>query len=278
MPSLKDDAVGICLKSLHYQELLENNAPVDFLEGHIENYCEGGFHLKTLADLKNKYPISLHGVGLSLGSSSSPLMEDILIRKRIIDTISPVFFSEHAAWTRHKNAHLNDLLPLPLTHKIAKNLADNISKTQDIFKRTLLIENLTSYITFPEDVLTEAEFMNEVCSLSGCHLLLDVNNIVIQEHNLGRNAEDFLKTIKPAYVKQYHLAGGERLQDTDFICDTHGTDIPDSVFAFYKKALQIIGLRPTLYERDNNIPPLQDMLEQVIKIRAIQKQSVEAYV
>lgn len=278
MIPLEDNAVGICLKSLYYQELLDNHYAIDFLEGHIENYCEGGFHLKTLAILKEKYPLSLHGVGLSLGSSSPPLMDDILIRKKIIDHISPVFFSEHAAWTRHGNAHLNDLLPLPLTYKIAKNLADNICQTQDILKRTILIENLTSYITFPEDILTEAEFMNEVCRLSGCGLLLDINNIFIQEHNLKRKAEDFLKTIKPAYVKQYHLAGGEKLQDTDFICDTHGVDIPDTVFALYKKALQIIGLRPTLYERDNNIPPLTHMLEQVTKIREIQKQSVEAYV
>ena len=271
-PILPNDAVGISLKGEFYNILCEKPQPVDFLETHIENYFDGGYHLERLQEVAALYPLTLHGVGLSLGSHDIPSDPELTKRKNIIDIIHPAIFSEHAAWTRSGNSHLNDLLPFPMTKETVQRLVRNITATQDFLKQPILIENLSSYMTFEEDTLGEAEFMNEVCAQSGCSLLLDINNIYVQEYNLGRSAEAYLKTINAKYVKQYHLAGGEKSIHQDVIIDTHGTDIPDEVMALYKIALDQIGLRPTLYERDNNIPSFDDMLSEVKRIKNVQKE------
>ncbi|MEM6603911.1 MAG: DUF692 domain-containing protein [Pseudomonadota bacterium] len=264
---MRQDALGISLKSLHYNDLLSHSYPVDFLEGHIENYLEGGYHLDVLKRLSQKYDITLHGVGLSLGSTDAPLQQDIQIRKKIIDIIQPAYFSEHAAWTRCGNSHLNDLLPLPLNGETSRRLADHADKVQNILGRQILLENLSSYITFPEDDMSEAEFMNDIAQKSGCGILLDINNIYVQEHNLGRSAISFLKSIDKKAVMQYHLAGGEFFEDSGIIVDTHGTDVPKDVLELYRVAIDIIGMRPTLYERDNNIPGIDDMMSQLQSIK-----------
>lgn len=270
--TLANNAIGISLKDAFYDTLLNEKQHIDFLEAHIENYFDGGMPLKCLKEISEKYALTLHGVGLSLASSDAPSETSLQQRQNIIDIIKPAFFSEHAAWTRSGNSHLNDLLPFPMTDETANRLVRNIHKTQEKLKRPLLIENLSSYITFEEDTYNEADFMNLICQKSGCFMLLDINNIYVQQYNLRRSAKAYLETIQPQYVKQYHLAGGEKSAYSDIIIDTHGTDIPDEVMALYKIALRKIGMRPTLYERDNNIPSLADMLENVEKIRQVQKE------
>lgn len=272
MQTLSKNAVGLGVKFLYYDRLIEDKN-IDFCEAHIENFMAGGLHLNQLKKISENIPITLHGVALSLGGQLPPSIEALEARKRIIDIINPVFVSEHAACT-HTGQHLNDLLPISLNQKTIARLVAHIDKTQTYFKRQILLENLSSYIVFDDDEMPEYEFLNQIAQQSGCGLLVDINNIDIQEQNLNRSAHDFIDNINPEYVKQYHLAGGEYSVEHDTIIDTHGTDISPQVMLLYRKALDIIGLRPTLYERDNNIPPFDDLLRTVDDIRHTHKARV----
>lgn len=264
---LSEKAVGLGVKSVYYDRLIDNKK-IDFCEAHIENFIAGGLHLKHLKKIADMMPISLHGVALSLGGHLPPSLEALEARKRIIDIINPVFVSEHAACT-FAGQHLNDLLPISLNDKTITRLVHHIDSVQTYFKRQILLENLSSYIAFDDDDMCEYDFLNFIAQKSGCGLLMDINNIAIQEHNLQRSATDFIDNIKPEYVKQYHLAGGEYSVDYDKVIDTHGTDISPHVMSLYAKALDKIGFRPTLYERDNNIPPFDELLHTVHEIRQI---------
>lgn len=266
---LKPNAIGLSAKSAYYDQMLINNHDIDFFEAHIENYIAGGHHLQTLKKISETTPITLHGVALSLGSMRAPTHEALLERKKIIDLINPTFISEHAACTYHQQ-HLNDLLPIALNTQTAQRLSDHIAQSQDFFGRQILLENLSAYMSFDDDKLPEAEFLNIVAQKSGCGLLLDINNIHIQEYNLNRSATAFLRTINPDYIQQYHLAGGEYNADYDIIIDTHGTDIHDDVMQLYRQTLNKIGPRPTLYERDNNIPPFHELVQTANLIRKTQ--------
>lgn len=265
---LKNNAVGISLKKPYYTDILNNVDQIDFVEAHIENYISGGFHLNYLKNIAHKLPVSLHGVALSLGGKTFPSDKMLLERAKIIDLINPIFFSEHAACTSHTQ-HYNDLLPISLNIETVKRIVNHIDYVQNFFKRQILLENLSSYIVFDDDTLSEADFLNMIAERSGCGLLLDINNIYVQEFNLKRSASIFLETINPIFVQQYHLAGGEYNADHNMIIDTHGTDIPDEVLDLYEIALKKIGLRPTLYERDNNLPTFNDLCMTVTKIRNI---------
>ncbi len=267
---MQKHAVGLSLKSNYYDIIIDNMYDVDFFEAHIENFIAGGYHLRQLKKISEIYPITLHGVALSLGGENPPSNEALAIRKNIIDAINPVFVSEHAACT-FNGQHFNDLLPISLNDKTVTRLVNHIDKAQNFFKRQILLENLSSYLAFDDDVMTEADFLNQVAEQSGCGILLDVNNIYIQEFNLQRSAQQFITTINPKFVYQYHLAGGEYNQQYDLIIDTHGTDISDDVFNLYQKAINLIGLRPTLYERDNNIPAFDVLYQTITQIRSTQK-------
>jgi len=269
MHTLNPHAVGLSLKAQHYHNILNDSYNVDFFEAHIENYIAGGHHLKYLKAISEIYPVTLHGVALSLGSQNIPSDEALIERKKIIDFINPVIVSEHAACTFSKQ-HFNDLLPISLNMNNVNRLVRNIDHTQSFLKRTILLENLSSYMAFDDDSMSEADFLNEIAKKSGCGLLLDVNNIYIQEFNLQRSAEHFIQTIKPEYVKQYHLAGGEYNAHYNKIIDTHGTDIPDEVMDLYQKTIRIIGHKPTLYERDNNIPSFDTLCATAHKVKKMQ--------
>jgi uncharacterized protein (UPF0276 family) len=263
-------SVGIGVKSVYYNRLLDSDCGIDFCEAHIENFIAGGFHLNQLKHIANQMPVTLHGVALSLGGQCPPTTEALAQRKRIIDMINPVFVSEHAACT-HVGQHLNDLLPIALNQKTVKRIVQHIDKTQTYFQRQILLENLTSYVVFDDDDMHEGEFLNAIAKQSGCGLLLDVNNLYLQEYNLGRSADMFLQTIKPEYIQQYHVAGGEYNAEYDIMIDTHGTDIQSQIMDLYCKTIDKIGNRPTLYERDNNIPEFDDLLNTVQNIRQSHK-------
>lgn len=251
-------AVGLSLKSQHYKDILSKNHTTDFFEAHIENYIAGGHHLHTLKTISENYPITLHGVALSLGGFTPPTPESLIERKKIIDEINPKIVSEHAACT-YAGQHFNDLLPISLNSKTLQRICAHIDHTQGFLNRQILLENLSSYISFDDDTMSEADFLNEIAKRTGCGLLIDINNIYIQEFNLSRPALAFLDTINPDFVQQYHLAGGEYNAEYDMIIDTHGTDIPLDVMDLYHIATDKIGFRPTLYERDNNIPDFQTL-------------------
>lgn len=265
---LPHHVVGISVKSAYYDHLINPISEVNFCEAHIENFIAGGYHLAHLRRIAGQVPISLHGVSLSLGGFISPSDDMLSIRKKIIDIIKPVFVSEHASCSFY-GQHLNDLLPISFSKKTIFRLVQHIDKVQSYFKRQILIENITSYVTFVDDDMSEAEFLNQVAEKSGCGLLLDVNNLYIQEFNLGRSAQDFIKYIKPHYVQQYHLAGGEYNEKHAMIIDTHSTDISPEVLNLYRQAIDIIGIKPTLYERDNNIPAFEELIKTVKNIREI---------
>ena len=271
MQNISSYSVGLGVKSVYYDRLLNPNSGIDFCEAHIENFIAGGFHLKCLRQISDIMPVSLHGVALSLGGETAPTQEALQSRKEIIDMINPVFVSEHAACT-FSGQHLNDLLPIALNTKTITRLVEHIDRTQSYFKRQILLENLTSYIIFDDDIMSEAMFLNEIAQKSGCGLLLDINNLYLQECNLQRSTQDFIDTINPAYIKQYHLAGGEYNSQYNMIIDTHGADITPEVMNLYAKIINNIGSKPTLYERDNNIPPFDDLLCTVNNIRHIHKQ------
>jgi uncharacterized protein len=272
---LSENAVGLGVKSVYYDSLMETTHKIDFCEAHIENFIAGGLHLNQLKKIAENMPISLHGVALSLGGQLPPSTQALEARKRIIDMINPVFVSEHAACT-FAGQHLNDLLPISLNHKTITRLVHHIDIVQSYFKRQILLENLSSYIVFDDDEMCEYDFLNNIAQQSGCGLLVDINNIDIQEQNLNRSATDFIENINPDYVKQYHLAGGEYSVKHDKVIDTHGTDITPHVMALYDRALDKIGFRPTLYERDNNIPPFDALLHTVQDIRQTHKKMVKA--
>ncbi|MFT6071552.1 MAG: hypothetical protein ACJARD_000793 [Alphaproteobacteria bacterium] len=266
MPPLHNHTVGLSVKADYYQDIIDGHHDIDFFEAHIENFMMGGHHLRYLKQIRAHYSVSLHGVALSLGSQTAPTAEALQDRKKIIDIIQPAIISEHAACT-FGDQHFNDLLPISLNSNTVQRLVRNIDITQSYFKRQILLENLSSYLAFDDDDMSEADFLNAVAKHSGCGLLLDVNNIYIQEFNLKRSAQHFINVINPDYVQQYHVAGGEYNADYNMIIDTHGTDIPNEVMALYQKTLYKIGARPTLYERDNNIPPFTTLCQTADIIR-----------
>ncbi len=272
---LSENAVGLGVKSVYYDKLTCRTHKIDFCEAHIENFIAGGLHLNQLKKIAENIPVTLHGVALSLGGQLPPSLEALEARKRIIDMINPVFVSEHAACT-FAGQHLNDLLPISLNEKTMTRLVHHIDSVQSYFKRQILLENLSSYIAFDDDAMFEYDFLNGIAKKSGCGLLVDINNIDIQEHNLQRSATNFIENINPEYVKQYHLAGGEYSVEHDKVIDTHGTDISPHVMSLYHRALDKIGFRPTLYERDNNIPPFDILLQTVHDIRQIHTAQVKA--
>lgn len=258
---------GLAFKPPFHTALKTKRFNLDFLEVHAENYFCGGRDLRHLKEMAEIYPISLHGIGLSLGGSEPPDTEALAQWRRLVKAINPALISEHAAFTRIGNAHFNDLLPLRYDGATLSTLARNVEIFQEAIGRRVLIENLSSYLTYANSVMTEAEFLNALCQKTGCGILLDINNIYVQFLNHGFDCDEYLRAVKPEYVGEYHMAGGERYGDTGLVVDTHGAPTPKPVCDLYNRALARIGPRPTLLERDNNIPPLETLIDELNMIR-----------
>lgn len=269
-PASPDKLAGIGLRSPHYDDVLSPafHDKINWVEVHPENYFCGGIHRNYLAQARALYPLSLHGVGLSLGSDQ-PVSSDHLQKfKALIDIYEPFLISDHVSWSASGNAHLNDLLPLPYTHETLERLCDNISRSQDFFGRRILIENPSSYIAYQIDEMTEAQFINLAAQKTGCGILLDVNNIYVQSRNHGFDAYAYINEIKPELVQEMHLAGHIEQSygpaaDASIIClDTHNQPVRDEVWDLYRHAIAKIGPCPTLIEWDSDIPPLQTLIDQ----------------
>jgi hypothetical protein len=228
---------------------------------------DGGKPLYFLDAIRRDYPMVMHGVSMSLGSTDD-LNYDYLRRlKALIERVEPQWISDHLCWTGvdHKNMH--DLLPLPYTEESIRHLADRISRVQDFLGRQMLIENLSSYITYRDDAMPEWEFLSAIARRADCYLLLDVNNIYVSSHNHRFDPIDYLEGVPADRVWQHHLAGHSN--DGKLIIDTHDQDVIDPVWALYEETARRIGPVSTMIERDGNIPPLDDLLAELDRARRI---------
>lgn len=260
---------GIGLRAEHYEDILEQKpGQIDWLEIISENYMiDGGKPLYYLDSIREFYPMVMHGVSMSLGSTD-PLNYDYLKKlKNLIDRVQPEWFSDHLCWTGvdHKNMH--DLLPLPYTEEAVKHLADRISEVQDYMGRQMLIENLSSYITYSDDAMTEWEFLSAIAEKADCYLLLDVNNIYVSSFNHKFDPVEYLEGIPSDRVWQHHLAGHSN--EGNLIIDTHDADIIDPVWSLYEETARRLGAVSTMIERDGNIPALSSLLQELEQARSI---------
>lgn len=255
-------SAGIGLRSPHFRQVVDEKPPVGWWEVHSENFfAKGGAPWRYLERVRRDYPVSLHGVGLSLGSAELPEPEHLHRLKSLHEQVKPGLISEHLAWNRVGGVHLHDLLPLPYTEESLRLFCRNVEVAQDALKRTLLIENPSLYLSFVQSSIPEPEFLTELVRRTGCGLLLDVNNIYVSCRNLGQDANAYLAAIPPEAVQEIHLAGHHvnQVDGQEIVIDSHAAPVPESVWALYAQALRRFGPVPTLIERDANIPPLADL-------------------
>ncbi|HVK54816.1 MAG TPA: DUF692 domain-containing protein [Burkholderiales bacterium] len=263
-PTLPEQRAGIGLRAPHYREILDSKPPVGWLEAHSENFFAAGGPIKQfLKEFCELYPMSLHGVGLSLGSTDPLSMAHLQKVKALADSVQPALISEHLCWGHAGGRHLNDLLPLPYTEEALAHVVSRIGQAQDFLGRRILIENVSSYLQFADSTIPEWEFVAEVSRRAGSGILLDVNNIYVNSVNHGFDPEDYLAAIPGDAIGEIHLAGFDRADGC--LIDTHGARVAEPVWALYRKAVQRFGPKPTLIEWDTDIPELAVLLEEAEK-------------
>jgi uncharacterized protein (UPF0276 family) len=244
---------GVGLRAPHFREVLDTWPEVGWFEVHSENFFgAGGEPLRVLEAVRERYPVSLHGVGMSLGSSDELSRGHLEKLKRLVDRIQPAAVSEHLCWSSVDGRFLNDLLPLPYTEEALALVCERIDRTQSFLGRTIMIENVSSYLQFTGAEMPEWIFLAEASRRSGCKVLLDVNNIYVSACNHGFDSSEFLAAIPAERVGEIHLAGYEHVDD--FLFDTHSRPVYPAVWELYGEALTRLGNKPTLIEWDNDIP------------------------
>lgn len=269
---------GLGLRRPHYVDFLEGEVAVDFVEVISENYMvEGGKPLRILEEVRAKHPVILHGVSMSVGSANG-LDDDYLTRlKTIAERIDPLWVSDHLCWTRTSAHNSHDLLPLPLTHDALDAVCDNIDHAQDMLGREMLFENPSSYLTFPEDEMSEWDFMAAMARRTGCYLLLDVNNVYVSAQNHGFDAQEYIAGLPLERVRQFHLAGHTpATPERDIVIDTHDREVCDAVWDLYEWTLSRTGPVATMIERDDGIPPLGELLDELDRARSIAGRALRA--
>lgn len=268
-------AAGLGFKPPHFREATSSTAAGLWFEVHAENYMvDGGPRLAMLEELRQERPLSLHGVGLSLGSAREPDPEHLAALKRLVDRFEPDLVSEHLAWSRLDGRSFPDLLPVPRTHESLRHLGDNISRVQDALGREILIENPTHYLPLQHHQWSETSFLRELARRSGCKLLIDVNNVAVGASNIGFNAADWLSEIPAALVGEIHLAGHSLDAGGDLLIDSHDAPISDQVWSLYEGFIACVGARPTLIERDGNIPPFAELMRERDRAQALLEEEV----
>ena len=264
---------GIGLRQPHYREVFERLPPLGFLEVHSENFfLEGGASMHALERARAAYPISLHGVGLSLGSADTLAGEHLARLKRLVDRVEPALVSEHLCWGGVGGVHFNDLLPLPYTQEALALLADRVDHVQATLKRRILVENLSAYVECRHSEMTETAFLAELARRTGCGLLLDVNNLYVNAINFGFDPVARLAELDAASIVQMHLAG--HTVAGDCLIDTHGSLVCDPVWSLYEEACRRFGAKPTLIEWDTDLPALDVLLSQAAQADAIARREV----
>ncbi|HEX9452370.1 MAG TPA: DUF692 domain-containing protein [Burkholderiales bacterium] len=253
--------VGIGLRARHYREFLESHPRTGWLEVHSENYFgDGGYDLHVLEHVRSRYPISLHGVALSLGSADGVREGHLAKLKRLVDRIEPALVSEHLCWATLGPRHFNDLLPLPYTREALDEVVSHVTRVQDTLRRRILIENVSSYLQFRASELSEFAFLAELAKRSGCGILLDVNNVFVNSVNHGFDPEQALLEIPGEAIGEIHLAG--HAAAGELLIDDHGSRVAPQVWRLYEKACRRFGAVPTLIEWDTSIPPLDVLLDE----------------
>ena len=246
---------GIGLRAPHYGEVLKNLPKLGWVEVHSENFFGGGSPLRTLLRVREHYPVSLHGVGMGLASNAPLDQAHLCALKRLCDVVQPAAVSEHLCWNASDGLVINDLLPFPYTLTALSNVARRVEQVQEKLGRQLLVENLSSYLSFTQSEMSDGEFLNELVGRTGCGILFDVENLYVNARNIGVDAEAFIRTIPATAVKEYHLAGFS-VRDGCLV-DTHDHPVFPEVWELYELVLRHIGPRPTLIEWDSNIPALE---------------------
>jgi len=253
-------AAGIGYKSQHFAEIMEDAGPISWLEVHAENYMGvGGRPIAQLKALAERFPISVHGVGLSIGGDA-PLDRDHLARLRqLCDWLKPASFSEHLAWSTHDTGFLNDLLPLPYTEATLARVCAHIDQTQEALGRQMLLENPSTYLAFAETTMSEVDFLSEIATRTGCGLLLDVNNVFVSATNQNWDARAYIDAFPLHHVGEIHLGGHDEDEDdhgAPLLIDSHGRAVVDPVWSLYAHTIHRAGPKPSLIEWDTDVPPL----------------------
>jgi uncharacterized protein len=272
------DRSGVGLKPEHIDEILRDRPPLGFFEIHAENYMgDGGPPHRRLEAIRDHYPISLHGVGLSIGSPK-PLDREHLSRlAALVRRYQPGLFSEHLAWSSHDEGYLNDLLPLPYTQETLAVVCDHVDQVQDALGRQMLLENPSTYLVFRESTISETDFMREIARRTGCGLLLDVSNVLVSATNHGFNASAYLDAFPVDLVGEIHLAGfAEAVDDKGhlLLIDAHDSPVRDQVWSLYRRAIERRGAVPTLVEWDNDVPDWQILLGEAQRAESLMAQTL----
>jgi uncharacterized protein (UPF0276 family) len=268
---------GLGLRKEHYATVLDDRPPVDWFEIISENYMvDGGKPLYYLDRIREHYPMVMHGVSLSIGSTDALDLDYLNRLEKLIARVQPAWFSDHLCWTGVDGLNLHDLMPLPYTEEAIAHVVERVQRVQDHIGRQMLLENVSSYVSYNDSQLSEWEFLREVAERADCLILLDINNIYVSAFNHNHDPYEYLQAVPAERVYQFHLAGHTR-QD-DLIIDTHDHPITDPVFGLYAAAVQHFGRVSTMIERDDNIPPLPVLLDELAAVRRIAEQQLRGQV
>lgn len=259
---------GLGLRVPHFEHVLQHKPAVDWFEVLSENYMvAGGKPRYYLNKIREHYPLAMHGVSLSVGSTDPLDIEYLKKLKTLANEVQPAWISDHLCWTSCHNINSHDLLPLPYNEETLTHVAERIRQVQDFLGRRILIENVSSYLTYRSSEMTEWEFLAAVADQADCLILLDINNIYVSACNHGFKPESYLQHMEASRIQQFHLAGHTR--QGDFLIDTHDQPVPDPVWALYTQALTQFGPVTTMIERDDNIPAFDELLDELGQARSL---------
>ncbi len=261
-PKLANLGFGLGLRTDHYNSILDTKPDIDWLEVISENYMvPGGKPLHFLDRIRAEYPVVMHGVSLSIGSTTAFDKDYLRDLRKLADRVQPAWISDHLCWTGVHGQNMHDLLPLPYTEETAKHVAERVGIVQDYLGRRILLENVSSYASYVDSTMSEWEFISLICEKADCLLLLDVNNIYVSSYNHQFDAKVFIDGVPASRVQQIHLAGHHN--HGDYIIDTHDAPVIDPVWDLYRYALTRLGTVSTMIERDDQIPELHELVQEL---------------
>ncbi|MBB1364314.1 DUF692 domain-containing protein [Shewanella sp. SR44-4] len=259
---------GLGLRTDHFEYILQHQPDIDWFEVLSENYLVAGgkprYYLEAIAE---QYPVVMHGVSMSIGSTDPLDMDYLKALKKLSNDIQPKWISDHICWTSIHGVNSHDLLPLPYTEETVNHVAQRVRQVQDVLGRRILLENVSSYLSYQDSTMDEWDFLSQVAEAADCLILLDINNIYVSARNHHFNPLDYLKKIDPRRVQQFHLAGHSDFGD--YVIDTHDHDIPPSVWTLYQAALERFGAVSTMIERDANIPQFPALYQELLEAKNI---------
>lgn len=274
IPAAIPARAGVGLRAPHHDEVLASKPAIAWFEVHSENFFgEHGSAQRFLLDIRNEWPISLHGVGLALGSAARLDMQHLAELRQLVSLVQPGLVSEHLCWGATGDRHLNDLLPLPYTEEALALMIERVDATQDFLGRTISIENISSYLTFTHSTIPECEFLAGLARATGCGILCDINNIYVNSINHGIDASAYLRALPKHHITELHLAGFTEKTglDVPLLIDSHSRPVSQDVWDLYAEAIGLFGMKPTLIEWDKDIPSLQTLLSEAARAEAISR-------